>query len=103
MSGTLVNMKRERGESSNLMASPDQSPYPYGLAVILDHETLEKLGLKTPEVGAELLLVARVEVTSVSSHESSESEPSRSVTLQITDLCVEKTAGKAADALYGED
>lgn len=104
----LVSMKSTRKEqqekySSPSEISPDAPVYPYGLRVNFDDDTMKKLKLaELPEVGKSMMLVARVDVISVSSNESSEGGKRESVELQITDLCLEKDAGEggAADKLY---
>jgi hypothetical protein len=90
--GKLVSMKTTRKEREKQFAATtpaeDAPVYPFGLEVRLDEESLKKLGMEDlPEVGTVMTLVARVEVTAVSSH-ASESGENQSVTLQITDLAV---------------
>jgi hypothetical protein len=108
----LVSVKITKAEreqrSEPMIAENDYPMYPYGLGVNLDDETLEKLEIDAAdlEVGQVLTLVARVEVTSLSSMESKGGTPHQSVGLQITELCLEATesgADHAADALYTKD
>lgn len=107
MAEKLVNMKidpKAREERYAESALADRPVYPWGLSLNLDEEVLEKLGLEElPTVGKPLKLIALVDVTSVSSNESKGGE-SRSVGLQITDLCLEKPGAKASteSKLYGE-
>ena len=104
----LVSMKRPVADLKarrTLMAqgSPDEDPYPYGLAIQLEDDQLKKLGLTNlPKVGATLMLRARVTVRSVSTNEGADRQSHRSVSLQITDLAV--TAGRRTmeDTLAGE-
>jgi len=111
----MVSMKISKAErekrykSLETSAVVDAPIYPWGLSLNLDEEALEKLGIDTlPEVGKPLLLMARVDVTSVSENkhtsEGGESRESRSVGLQITDLCLEPEPdkGSVADRLYGK-
>jgi hypothetical protein len=104
----LVSMKmssaeqRKRTEPSSIAS--DAPMYPWGLSLNLDNETLEKLKVdELPEVGDERLVIAKVKVTSVSSNES-ESGSNKSVSLQITEMCLEDAGEKAAaeSKLYGE-
>jgi len=80
--------------------------YPYGLSITLEEQVIDKLGLESlPKVGTTLILVARVEVTSVSAHQAVGDEKRRSVGLQMTDLCLEDDDGAlvdGADLLYGK-
>lgn len=94
MSEKLVSMKLTKSERKE-MASPaetayDGPEYPYGLQVNLDDDTIEKLGLAMPKVGGELTLTACVRVTSVASSEHERGSKNRSVSLQITDMAIEK-------------
>jgi len=108
----LVSMKSTRAEQEARYAgmtepSKDAPVYPYGLRVNLDNETMEKLKLRElPEVGKSILVLARADVISVSSNESSEGGKRESVELQITDLALEKDSGEGsdtADKLYNGD
>lgn len=101
----LVNVQLTAAERAEVMGGAiARAPrYPWGLSVTLDNDTLDKLALTLPTVGKTLTLIARVAVISVSSNqESSDGGPNRSVTLQITDLCLEDqdAAADAAAALY---
>lgn len=108
MSSKLVSMKldpekRDKGYGPTAVTETSNRPiYPWGLAINLDEEALDKLGIELPKVGSEMTLIARVDVTAVSSNES-ESGKSRSASLQITEMCLESgggDAGKAAAKLY---
>lgn len=104
----LVSLKIDRSEREKRYAdaviAPDAAEYPWGLSITLDNETLEKLGIdKLPKVEASVTLEARAKVTSVSSNESTHSGKSRSVSLQITHLCLESGRKSAADVLYGKE
>lgn len=107
----LVSMKVDRSsreEKSEAISTPGDSPmYPYGLNVSLDEDALEKLdvGVGDFKIGAELVIVAKVRVDSLSSNASIAGGDSARVGLQITDLCLEDNAAKAesaATALYGK-
>lgn len=107
----LTNLKitkADRDARTEPASMATESPaYPWGLSITLDDDVLEKLGCAIGDfkVGASLMIVANVEVTSVSSSETRGAGNSRSVGLQITDLGLEDEAGKvkaAAKALYGD-
>jgi hypothetical protein len=87
---------KKREEKYAESALVDRPLYPWGLSVTLDEEALDALGMtELPEVGKPMRLEALVDVTSVSSNES-KGGASRSVSLQITDLCLEKPGAKAS-------
>lgn len=95
--------KAEAEESSKPSPEVDRPRYPYGLQVRLDNDSLEKLGIALPEVGKNLMLLARVSVTSVSSNKNLVGGNYSSAELQITDMCLETDEGEgkdAADKLY---
>lgn len=104
----LVSMKLDKSardqmtEPSSLAS--DGPLYPWGLSVTLDEEALDKLQLDLPKVGTTVVLVARADVTSVSSNEGQDRKPRRSVSLQITDLAVDADEPgdkpEAQDVLY---
>jgi hypothetical protein len=106
----MVSMKidpkaREDRFASLAEGTKDGPIYPYGLALTLDEDSLDKLDLELPKVGKSVIVYARAEVTSVSSNKTGEGER-RSVSLQITDLSVRsesETAPDAAEKLYDGD
>lgn len=95
----LVNMKISKAEqekrSEPSTIATERPMYPWGLNLNLDNDTLEKLGIDgLPKVGESYAIIATASVSSVSSSES-EGGAHRSLSLQITDLCLED--GKAKD------
>src|SRR4051812_47370855 len=104
---TLIDMKNTKAEAKK-EADPgafDPPAYPWGLSVNLDDVSLEKLGLKSlPEIGAEMMLTARVEVSSRSEYDSSRGGKSRSLCLQITDMALDAASskGSVSKAFYDE-
>ena len=104
MATKLVSLKGSKRETVSAAPMMSDAPdYPYGLTLTLEEETIQKLGLEDDdlEVGYEMLLVAKVRVTSSSSHDSEENGVRRCVCLQLTDACVED-ADDAAGTLYGK-
>ncbi len=109
MADTLKSMKLSKADQQAASEPMKDAPrYPWGLSLHLDEEALDKLGEDTlPDIGTELMLVARVKVTGVQANES-DSGKRRSVSLQITHMCLEakgddNTASAAAIAkLYGK-
>lgn len=98
----LVSMKMTKAEReekySGKAIDADAPSYPYGLTVRLDNDALDRLKLKKlPEVGKSYMLIARCDVTSVSSNES-EHGKNENLELQITDLALDLDKGDNADA-----
>lgn len=83
---SLKNTSKTEDEKETAIASPDnQDGYPWGTRINLEQDTLDKLGIeKLPAVGDELMIEAKVRVISVR-----ESDNSKSVELQITDMDLE--------------
>lgn len=99
----LINMKsppRKKTEGDACCDAPSESAYPYGLVLRLGDDELTKLGLtELPKVGAELHLVAKVEVIAVSDYDSKDGGDHSSVEYQITDMALmqpEKSSARAA-------
>lgn len=94
----LTNMKMGKKEATLLAETAyDEPEYPYGLRISLDNAVLDKLGMKTlPAVGAVVEITARAVVQSVSTYERQDGEPSRDVSLQITDMDVTAEGGESA-------
>jgi hypothetical protein len=89
----LISVKMTKQEVKDryapATAASDAPLYPYGLTLRLDNDTLDKLKVRSlPEVGESMLVLARVNVTSVSSSES-DSGKNRTCELQITDLALD--------------
>lgn len=95
--------KKEQKEGSEV--ATERPEYAYGLSINLDNESLEKLGItELPKTKTEMFLSAKVEVSSVSEHDSADQkEPNRSVTLQITEMGLANADTDKAQKLYGDD
>lgn len=104
MAGKLVSMKldpKAREEKYAESAIVDRPLYPWGLELRLDDEALEKLGLaKLPPAGGTIMILARADVTGSNSRDEVDGagkvKTSQSLTLQITDLCLEDEKPKAS-------
>lgn len=107
----LTNMKNEPPKKETMLAEAvccgEEPAYPYGLRLCLNDEVLKKLGISTlPAINDRMVLHALVEVVSVSEYKSQEADgdtqESRSVDLQITDMeLLQDEARGAAVKLYG--
>lgn len=98
--------KPEAPRPETVLASGPE--YPWGLCIRLEDKSLEALGItKLPSVGDELMVTAKVKVTSVREseyqREGGTAEVDRCVELQITDMGLGKVEAEkdAAGALYG--
>ncbi|MDG9966938.1 hypothetical protein N7638_02730 [Achromobacter mucicolens] len=103
----LTDMKLSPDEAKEMDCcvggeSSDGGPkYPWGLTVSLDDATLRKLGMsELPQVGAQLRLMAVVEVCSTSQH-ANQDGTDKCVSLQITQMGLEGEGPQAAEILYG--
>lgn len=95
MAFTKADKKKDKESACGYIAS--ESKYPYGLCVRLDNTSIEKLGMKTlPEVKDEMLLTARVVVTSVTSNEREGRGPEKTVELQITNMSLDEDGEMSA-------
>jgi hypothetical protein len=102
----LVSMKmsKKEREGESYPTKVDAPAYPWGLQLNLGNEEIEKLGSgNVPmDVGEEITIIAKAKVTSASMNASEGGKQRHSVTLQITDLCLEEEAdaGAVAKSLY---
>ena len=98
----LKSMKIDPAEQEPETMMSEPSPYPYGLCLRLEEDSVEKLGLdELPEVGTEVTIQAKAIVRSTNEM-NREGEMYRSLELQITDMGM--STGKKKDiqaALYG--
>ena len=100
----MHSMKRKKKNGGEDTAPMDESPYPYGLSINLDEESMEKLGIGPMSVGSEVKFIASAKVTSVSEHESEGSEKTENMTLQITEMDIDMAHDSdVAERFYGED
>ena len=88
--GGMVSLKRTKAEKKENGGGPVPSnidpDYDYGTRISLNKTSLDKLGIDTlPKVGEKLHIDAMVEVVSISSNASKDSN-SKSVEFQITDM-----------------
>jgi hypothetical protein len=81
--------KEEAGEYTGAVTpkAGDGPAYPYGLCLYLDDETLKKLGYtEPPAVGTELLISAKVVVTSTGVNQQQDGDKESRCDMQITDM-----------------
>jgi hypothetical protein len=105
----MVNMKSkpyaEEPEEAETMEG-DEPRYPYGLCLHLGNDEIEKLKLtQVPDIGTEVMIMAKAFVKSTSAYETQSEGKSRSVELQITDLELGPVQQKpdAATVMYGKE
>jgi hypothetical protein len=101
-------MKASKSDK-NKTPSPEvagDSEYPYGLSINLNSESIEALGLTTiPDVGSCYMVIARAEVKSTSTSEYDGEGKQSNISLQITDMALEKESKKKpmAQRIYGDE
>lgn len=103
----MINMKmsaEEAKEYNGGLYTEDAPQYPYGLCIDLSDDTMKKLGItELPAVGAEMTLMAKVTVTRTGAYQTQGSDKESSMALQITDMELNKPAGRSiAESLYGK-
>jgi uncharacterized transporter YbjL len=85
----MKSMKLTKSESTATQpveAKQDSPAYPYGLRIELNDESMKKLGLKElPEVGEEMMLLAKVVVERVSQNDTKDGKR-QDMSLQITEM-----------------
>jgi hypothetical protein len=102
----LTNMQTSAEEAKEY-AAPDagEAPkYPWGLGICLSDDSLKNLGIdKLPEVGTEMMLMAKVIVTSVRSSQQMDGDKESGCDLQITDMSLSEPVAKIdpAAVMYG--
>ena len=101
----LVNMKMSKEEAKEQIApstaDKDTPRYPYGLALNLNDDALEKLGIGDElSVGDVVTITAKAKVTSKSGYETLVGDAENSIGLQITDMEVTGGSNKATKTLY---
>lgn len=101
----MISMKLSKEEAGKMSGAVEIKPgdgpaYPYGLCLYLDDETLKKLGFgDPPAVGSELMLVAKVTVTSTGVNQQQDGDKEARCDLQITDMEL-AGASRPATAMY---
>lgn len=106
----MKSMKMTKEDMRGPMSEPvddmdEQDAYPYGLQINLDEKSMDKLDMPDmPEVGAEMMLMAKVKVNNVHQSDSAGGGKHVSVGLQITDMALMPAKEKAstADKMYAK-
>ncbi|MBL4860747.1 MAG: hypothetical protein JKX96_07805 [Acinetobacter sp.] len=100
----MPNMKIKKSKNDEDAIGMEENPYPYGLSINLDADTMEKLGIDLMDVGSDVEFTASAKVTSISEQESEGSEKSQNMSLQITDMYIDKSHdSNVAKRFYGKD
>jgi hypothetical protein len=104
----MINMahsEEEKIKSNSQSIISDAPLYPYGLSITLGPEEVEKLGLGVPSVGDKHMMLAKVEVSSVSNERTWGEKGKVRVTLQITDMDIQKPKEEksAEQVIYGKE
>ena len=103
----LINMKQDKEEAreGTCAADPTDAPrYPWGLELSLNEKDMAKLGVTSPPApGTEMMITAKVMVTSASQRQTQGEQVEMSSCWQITDMEVSTSARTDhAQALYGQ-
>jgi len=87
--------KKEAEGSEPVATGGDIDPYPYGLSINLEKESMDKLGLDINDfqIGGRVELSCMAEVTSLNQSVSKNNDRS-SISLQITDIGMGKCQSK---------
>lgn len=93
---------KEAGNAPAIEASKGPK-YPYGLALSLDGDTVERLGLEDCKVGDEYDIIAKGKITSMSENDSEGQEYNKTVTLQLTSIGCEQSAGNEGSSVGQAD
>jgi len=108
---TMISMKiteEEKKNDAQRSVIEDNAQYPYGLIVNIDPKSAAKLGVtEPPKAGQKMMMLAEVEVKSVTVDEKVEGKKKCSFTLQITEMALkdyeeEEEEKSASSVLYGE-
>jgi hypothetical protein len=103
MADALVDMAfskdelKDKGKSEPCCVGMDgqPNPYPWGLSLHLERDSLDKLAIKQlPTIGTVMRVVAMVKVTSVNQSAREGESDTASVGLQITRMQIVPTAGE---------
>jgi hypothetical protein len=102
----MISTKMSAEEAKEYVNGPatakDAPAYSYGTTVCLDDELLSRLGFTTPPaVGTEMLLTAKVTVTSTGVNQQQDGDKESRCELQITEMDLKAQGKDAATVLYG--
>ena len=95
----MTNMIRKPKKTKRSMAMEvpyeEKERYPYGLQINLETEELKKLGIdvKDYEVTEKVKLVCKAEITNLSERKERPDKKTQSMSIQITDLSLDASAG----------
>ena len=98
---SMKNSKSSNADSGKAVGMDDEE-YPYGLRISVEDEHIAAAGLVGCKVGDEVMIMAKAKVVGRSEYENEDSDGSKSVSLQITDMAVDKESDDVtrAEKLY---
>ena len=99
----MKSMKMD-GQPYSEVKPSEPNPYPYGLRIHLDPQSMKMLGMKEPlEFGTKVMIQAKA-VVCESMEREDESGESACMSIQITDLSLSaKGESDTAKSLYGDE
>lgn len=95
-----VKVKRESSASDGMVSRSDGEHYPWGTSLSFDDEMLEELGAENLAVGDIVEIRAFAFVDHKSEHSSTD-HSSKSISLQLTTVKLQRETGDRAEQLYG--
>jgi len=99
----MYDMKYKSMPEGKATMIAEPSEYPHNLKIYLEDAQLKAMGIKElPEVGAEMLMHAKVYVCSKTEHEGEAGE-NYCMTIQITEMVLDAPKKSASSAIYGDD
>lgn len=93
---TDMGVKRD---SSMLSDNESDVYYP---SMYIDGDQVTALGLDKAKVGGEMMMVAKVRVSSLSKHESNGGKVRQSASLEVLEMAVERDTKDQAKTLFGD-
>jgi hypothetical protein len=102
----MITTKMSEKEAKEYLSGPatsaDAPAYDYGTRLCLGNDLLKRLGFSTPPaVGTEMLLTAKVVVTSTGVNQQQDGDKEVRCELQLTEMDLSAQGKDAATVLYG--
>ena len=90
MTESMISLKlsKKEKETTNEVIPVENQEYPWGLGIILENDTLDKLDVKISDykVGEEVIIEAKCKITRISQSSREKGKADKCIDLQITDM-----------------